>query len=90
MEFSLFEDLPGVSQIINNINGDMADMNIETPAEGSKKSLFPSKTPLAMAYVPYQQWKKTYKSEQGFERGTVFPELDYPFSAEEDYYDTKK
>jgi len=34
---------------------------------------------LAMAYVPWQRWQKTYPLEEGFHRGTIFPELDLPF-----------
>ena len=37
----------------------------------------------AMAYVPYQQWKRTYEPSLGIERGTIFPELDKPFLGEE-------
>ena len=33
----------------------------------------------AMAYVPFQQYKNIYKNEEGFLRGTIFPELDKPF-----------
>ena len=35
--------------------------------------------PLAMAYVPWQQWKQTYTLDQALQRGTIFPELDLPF-----------
>lgn len=35
--------------------------------------------PLAMAYVPMQQWKTTYTLTGGLSRGTIFPELDLPF-----------
>ncbi len=35
--------------------------------------------PIAMAYVPMQRWKQTYPLSQGFQRGTIFPELDLPF-----------
>ena len=35
--------------------------------------------PLAMAYVPWQNWKKIYDIEKGFSRGTIFEELDKPF-----------
>lgn len=35
--------------------------------------------PIAMAYVPRQKWCQTYPMEQGFQRGTIFPELDLPF-----------
>ncbi|PWL73028.1 MAG: hypothetical protein DBY25_01280 [Clostridiales bacterium] len=33
-----------------------------------------------MAYVPRQTWKTTYPVEEALERGTIFPELDLPFT----------
>ena len=33
----------------------------------------------AMAYVPFQQWGKTYEPERAFDAGTLFPVLDKPF-----------
>lgn len=35
--------------------------------------------PLAMAYVPMQEWRNLYDLEDGFDRGTLFRELDFPF-----------
>ncbi len=35
--------------------------------------------PLAMAYVPWQQWQSTYAPERGLVQGTIFPQLDLPF-----------
>ena len=35
--------------------------------------------PIAMAYVPWQNWQQIYDLEQGFCRGTIFKELDKPF-----------
>ena len=35
--------------------------------------------PVGMGYVPMQQWRQTYNLEQGFSRGTIFPDLDLPF-----------
>ena len=35
--------------------------------------------PLAMAYVPMQRWCDTYEPAVGWDRGTIFPELDLPF-----------
>lgn len=35
--------------------------------------------PVAMGYVPWQQWRQTYPLDKGLERGTIFPELDLPF-----------
>ena len=35
--------------------------------------------PLAMAYVPWQEWRNLYEAEKGFHKGTIFEELDKPF-----------
>lgn len=36
--------------------------------------------PLAMAYVPMQKFGETYDGLRALERGTIFPDLDLPFS----------
>lgn len=41
--------------------------------------IFAKNVPLAMAYVPMQKWDKLYSAEEGFCRGTLFCELDFPF-----------
>ena len=35
--------------------------------------------PLAMAYVPMQQWGELYTPSVALDRGTLFPPLDLPF-----------
>lgn len=35
--------------------------------------------PVAMAYVPWQNWYSVYDLEKGLAVGTIFPELDKPF-----------
>ena len=35
--------------------------------------------PLAMGYVPWQNFECTYEPMQGLRAGTIFPELDKPF-----------
>ena len=35
--------------------------------------------PPAMAYVPWQKWQNIYNTERGFQRGTIFQDLDKPF-----------
>ena len=35
--------------------------------------------PLAMAYVPWQNFGCTYEPAQALQVGTIFPELDKPF-----------
>lgn len=44
-------------------------------------SALPDPTVLAMAYIPMQFYRDTYEIEEGFNKGTVFPELDKPFLA---------
>jgi len=34
---------------------------------------------IAMAYVPWQHFSKTYEPARGLRAGTIFPELDKPF-----------
>ena len=36
--------------------------------------------PVAMAYVPWQQWQTTYAPERGLVQGTIFPDLDIQFN----------
>lgn len=51
--------------------------------DSSSSPLIPNKNgdnmPIGMAYVPWQKWGQTYSMEQGFARGTLFPDLDLPF-----------
>lgn len=35
--------------------------------------------PLAMSYVPWQQWQNVYDGAKGLECGTIFEELKFPF-----------
>lgn len=35
--------------------------------------------PIAMAYVPWQDWYAIYEVEKGFHCGTIFEELNKPF-----------
>lgn len=37
--------------------------------------------PIAMAYVPWQQWCNLYEPKEALKRGTIFRELDLPFEA---------
>ena len=34
---------------------------------------------LAMGYVPWQEWGRTYEPAEGIGCGTIFPELNLPF-----------
>ncbi len=41
---------------------------------------FPDDFPVAMAYVPWQQWCETYPLDKGYMIGTIFPSLNKPFT----------
>ena len=51
----------------------------EEKCEIKQPTPLPSVVVEAMAYVPFQQYKTVYSEDKGFERGTIFPELDKPF-----------
>lgn len=53
------------------------EMPAEKPMQNRTK--FPEETPVAMAYVPFQQWGATMTPEAAFDAGTLFPDLDKPF-----------
>ena len=40
---------------------------------------FPEKTPLAMCYVPMQEFGELYPENTALEKGTIFPDLEFPF-----------
>lgn len=39
-----------------------------------------SEHPLAMAYIPWQRWGKTYPPKEALHHGTLFPELFKPLT----------
>ena len=53
------------------------------PCNSPFDNMMLSELPVAMAYVPFQQWRGTYEAEKGLDRGTIFPELDLPFCGRE-------
>lgn len=70
-----------------NVFDELNGLLINRPDSYSKNNLapepttrFPANTPLAMAYVPYQQWGQVNDESEALSKGTLFPELDFPFS----------
>jgi len=43
---------------------------------------FPEKTPIGIAYIPFQQWEDVYSVDTAYEKATLFPSLDLPFMEE--------
>jgi len=35
---------------------------------------------VGMGYIPWQQWQQTYPLDQALYKGTIFPDLDLPFT----------
>lgn len=73
----------GMSCGVRPSSGIMPDMNGSQPS-GCRPvqplcNTDPVNMPIAMAYVPWQQWRQTYPMDKGLSRGTIFPELDLPF-----------
>ena len=54
-----------------------------TPRTGSMMNVFPENISLAMAYVPYQEWRDLYDETMALRQGTLFAELDKPFLGSE-------
>ena len=49
------------------------------PSTRQEKELCMDTFPLAMAYVPMQQFQSIYELDEALQNGTVFPELNKPF-----------
>ena len=54
-----------------------------TPADAAASGVLPKELSFAIAYVPFQAQPATYSSEEGFAKGTLFPELYKPFTGGE-------
>ena len=77
MKLNLVDDTDGFV-LHERENAFSAEIDIKTENRG-ELSRFPERTPLAMAYVPYQQWGEVFDSGDALEKGTLFPELIFPF-----------
>ena len=65
---------------ILDLSGEMAHVCPEPPEMGEESCGY-CITP-AMSYVPMTKWGEPREAEDGFSRGTIFPELDLPFVGE--------
>jgi len=77
MNLDLFDDMEGI--ILHEREASLVSDMKNNNGNGSM-TRFPKNTSLAMAYVPFQQWGETYGDDEALSRGTLFPELDLPFS----------
>ncbi|MCC8136118.1 MAG: spore coat associated protein CotJA [Ruminococcus sp.] len=88
MNFNLFDDMDGLilRERENSLNrqnayskSSMTDNNASSGGYDGNMPRFPKNTPLAMSYVPFQQWGEVYSEDEAFSSGTLFPQLDFPF-----------
>lgn len=49
------------------------------PVSGGSRPGF-DRMPIAMAYVPWQRFTRTYDPDKALMAGTIFPELNKPFT----------
>ena len=56
------------------------EFNIQN-CEAEQTAPFPKKTVAAMSYIPFQQWGASlYDADSALNSGTLFPELNKPFT----------
>lgn len=79
MNLDLFDNMDGLVLRERENNLYKQNMGSVNDNKASMTSEFPRSTPLAMAYVPYQNWGEVYDDDTAIKRGTLFPDLDLPF-----------
>lgn len=80
MNINLYDNINGMYSTERNINSRrvMTD-SVTRPDYSGDMPQFPRSTPLAMAYVPFQNWGETKSAEEALECGTLFSDLVFPF-----------
>ena len=59
----------------------MGEMPQQPASMAGGRKPFPTHTPLAMAFIPFQQGiQNMYSPQKGLQAGTMFPDLDKPFT----------
>ena len=66
--------LKGVIHLDNTFYGALSAMNAgKSPMQDNGREV------VAMAYVPVQKLETVYETDQAYDRGTLFPQLDKPW-----------
>lgn len=78
--------MPDMNDMMPDMGSMMPDMNDMMPAECDRISAVNctpetclESWPLAMAYVPMQQFENLFEPQEGFNQGTIFRDLALPF-----------
>lgn len=80
LDFNMFDNMMNAPDMMNGKRPGF-------PPSGTSMSRFPKETPIAMAYVPFQEWEELYSDDEGLKNGTMFPSLNKPFLAWKGDYD---
>lgn len=72
MNLNLFDNIDGLV-----ISRQPDSKNDATSDEVSSR--LPDNASLAMAYVPFQQWNNVFSMDEALNKGTLFPDLEFPF-----------
>lgn len=83
MNLNLFDDMDGLilRERENSLNSPETFRRPVRPPQNDNNNMsrFPNNAPLAMAYVPFQEWGDVYSDDEAFPIGTLFPDLNFPF-----------
>ena len=81
MNLNLFDDMDGLilRERENSLDSSEVYKMPVRPPQNNNSSRFPQNAPLAMAYVPFQEWGEVYTDDEAFPIGTLFPDLNFPF-----------
>ncbi len=78
--------MPDMGSVMPDMGGVLPDMNDMMPVECDEISAVDctpqtclESWPLAMAYVPMQQFENLFEPQEGFNQGTIFRDLALPF-----------
>lgn len=63
-----------------NIQEDRLNPDVPGQLKAMNEPASREQFPVGMAYVPWQELNELYDLERGFRAGTIFPDLDLPFT----------
>ena len=78
MKVGLFDDVEGLVLHERENLSAVNNMRKSAPSTAGTSRL-PDDMPLAMAYVPFQQWGEVFDNGEALDNGTLFPDLVFPF-----------
>ncbi len=84
MNLNLFDDMDGLilrERENSLVSPEPYKRPVRPPQNNNTGNMshFPQNVSLAMAYVPFQEWGNVYTDDEAFQKGTLFPDLDFPF-----------